>query len=176
MYNEQTLQAFREVMEVWANALNEYSMDALTLKPDAESWSMGQLYNHLFRGTLDFHLKELRQAASTNQNRRKFKSVKGFMVFHVIKGFPDIRIKVPPSERYTPRQPRQKEELLTDITRLREEIEDVPGILNNGQKGKTAHPAFSYLNAREWFRLIPMHFRHHLAQKERLDAFLREKR
>jgi hypothetical protein len=37
---------------------------------------------------------------------------------------------------------------------------------------KTAHPAFGFLNAREWFHLIEMHFRHHLRQKKRLDRFL----
>jgi len=39
-------------------------------------------------------------------------------------------------------------------------------------ESKTPHPAFGYLNAREWYQIIPMHFHHHLRQKSRLDKFL----
>jgi hypothetical protein len=41
-----------------------------------------------------------------------------------------------------------------------------------GKTGKTAHPAFGFLDAFEWFQLIEIHFRHHLRLKNRLDKFL----
>lgn len=33
---------------------------------------------------------------------------------------------------------------------------------------KMVHPGFGALNANEWFVLVEMHYRHHLAQLERL--------
>jgi hypothetical protein len=39
-------------------------------------------------------------------------------------------------------------------------------------QGKAMHPGLHYLSAREWLQFSEMHFRHHLRQKERLDAFL----
>jgi hypothetical protein len=39
--------------------------------------------------------------------------------------------------------------------------------------GKSRHPGLGYFNAGEWLRFIEMHMRHHLRQKERIDAFLK---
>ena len=43
---------------------------------------------------------------------------------------------------------------------------------NSNPKIKVEHPGFSYLNAKEWYQLIEMHFRHHQRQKKELDQFL----
>ena len=52
---------------------------------------------------------------------------------------------------------------------MRETEQKLSGASENS---KTAHPGFGFLNTREWFHLIEMHFRHHLRQKKRLDRFL----
>ena len=56
--------------------------------------------------------------------------------------------------------------------KLKQEMKNTFENLKKDRKGKTAHPGFSYLNASEWYRLIPMHFKHHLRQKENIDTFL----
>ncbi|MBT2770920.1 hypothetical protein J7J47_01565 [Halomonas sp. ISL-60] len=38
---------------------------------------------------------------------------------------------------------------------------------------KVLHPGFGALNAKEWFLLIEMHYRHHLSQLERLKQNLK---
>jgi hypothetical protein len=37
---------------------------------------------------------------------------------------------------------------------------------------KVKHGGFGWLNAKEWYNLVGMHFRHHLRQKEELESYL----
>ncbi|MNG40670.1 hypothetical protein D3C84_1293620 [compost metagenome] len=39
-------------------------------------------------------------------------------------------------------------------------------------KGKVQHGGFGWLNAREWYGLVDMHFLHHLRQKNELEQSL----
>ncbi|MDQ0430163.1 MULTISPECIES: hypothetical protein [Caryophanaceae] len=39
---------------------------------------------------------------------------------------------------------------------------------------KVEHGGFGWLNAKEWHKLVDMHFRHHLRQKEELESYLKE--
>ena len=49
------------------------------------------------------------------------------------------------------------------VEELKEELE------GHAQSGKFEHQIFGYLDAMEWYQNIPMHWRHHLRQKERVD-------
>ncbi|MNP71238.1 hypothetical protein D3C76_1675960 [compost metagenome] len=40
------------------------------------------------------------------------------------------------------------------------------------EQKKLDHPGFGALNAKEWFLLVEMHFRHHLLQMDRLKCEL----
>ncbi|MCY0870562.1 MAG: DinB family protein, partial [Firmicutes bacterium] len=87
--------------------------------------------------------------------------------------FPPIQIKVPPSPQYTPMQPESKEEIRAGmqevIVRMRSiapALDDIPA------ENTVEHPRFGYLNAKEWFQLTEMHYRHHRHQLNRLKEFL----
>ena len=133
---------------------------------------MGQLYNHLIQGTLNYHLPQIEQCINSDTNKSKSKNFKGFLAYRILKGFPPIKIKVPDSDAYTPKQPKSKDEIIKGLETLKRKMEQTLKNLEKNQKGKTPHPGFAYLNASEWFRLIPMHFKHHLRQKERIDNYL----
>ena len=152
--------------------MEKYNISQLTQKENPESWSMGQLYKHLIDGTLNYHLQQINQCINSLENKSKKKNFKGFMAYNILNGFPPIKIKVSASETYTPKQPKDKQELVDGVHQLKQEMKNTYENLKNDKKGKTAHPGFSYLNASEWYRLIPMHFKHHLRQKERMDNFL----
>lgn len=38
---------------------------------------------------------------------------------------------------------------------------------------KERHDGFGWLNAREWFEMVGMHYRHHLRQKAELEQMLK---
>ncbi|WP_442951633.1 hypothetical protein [Paenibacillus sp. GYB003] len=87
--------------------------------------------------------------------------------------FPPVRLHVPPSDAYTPRQPESKERLAEGLREVVLRMRQVEPVLDEIPPSNTvSHPRFGGLNAKEWFLLVGMHYRHHLLQKERLDAFL----
>ncbi len=164
---------FEKTAGVWLASLNQYSEEQFIKKPDANSWSIGQVYNHLVAGTRLYQLQQIAQCLKGKQTERNAdKRLPGKLTFF-LGSFPPIRIKVPPSETYTPKQPVNIEAMKTGLEKLikimQKTEQKLSGVSDNS---KTAHPAFGFLNAREWFHVIEMHFRHHLRQKKRLDRFL----
>ena len=172
MKNKKTYNDFLQILSVWENELDKYNLEQLLQKENNEIWSLGQLYNHLIEGTLNYHIPQIKECVSSGKNTSKKKNFKGFMVFNLLHAFPPIKIKVPPSDFYTPKQPKDVQSLKKGFDNLKQEMKTVLELLKNDKKGKTAHPGFSYLNAQEWFQLIPMHFKHHIKQKKYLDLLL----
>lgn len=87
--------------------------------------------------------------------------------------FPPVAIRVPPSPQYTPQQPASKDEIVRGLRRVTARMRELePALASIPAERTRLHPALGALNAVEWFQLIEMHYRHHLLQKERLDAFL----
>jgi hypothetical protein len=87
-----------------------------------------------------------------------------------------MHVKVPPSETYTPKQPLNIEVIETSLKKLIKMMQETEQEIRSASEiSKTAHPVFGFLNAREWFQLIEMHFRHHLRQKRHLDRFLTQR-
>jgi hypothetical protein len=143
------------------------------------------MYMHLIRSA---QLMQLRNAAlclepGSPEVSRAGKTKPGEDLFKT-GSFPPDRIQVPPSPQYTPPQPDSKEQLadgLRDTVRRMVEIEPMiasafdPVTEARSESGKeivrntVLHPRLGGLNALEWFRLIEMHYRHHLLQKRRLD-------
>ena len=170
---QKTLTRFESVANEWLLSLDSYSEEQFTKKPDADSWSIGQVYHHLIAGTNRFHLQHIASCLDgKGKNIRGGKKFPGKFVF-LIGSFPDAKIKVPPSDAYTPKQPAGIADMRFALTQLIETMRETAGKIGSASKSiKLEHPAFGYLNASEWFSMIEMHFRHHLRQKARLDKFL----
>jgi len=164
---------FEKTAKIWLSAIDHYSEEQFIKKRDADTWSVGQIYNHLVNGTLSYTLQQVEQCLDGSKTERNgSKTLPGKLTF-MLQSFPPIRIKVPPSEIYTPKQPENIEVMSTGLEKLIVKMRETEKKLSGaGETRKTAHPAFGFLNAREWFQLIEMHFRHHLRQKKRLDNFL----
>ena len=167
------LSQFEKTAGVWLASLSQYSEEQFAKKPNADSWSIGQVYNHLVVSARLYHLQQIAQCIKgkhTELNvRKKFPGKLTFFLGSI----PPMRIKVPPSETYTPKQPPNIETMKTSLEKLIKIMRETEQKLSGASEiPKTAHPAFGFLNAREWFHMIEMHFRHHLRQKIRLDRFL----
>lgn len=174
MKNTKALKKFEQTLAFWNNELKKYDLNTLLKKPNSESWSMGQVYVHLIHSTLNFHLKQVNMCLENEEHSEKKKNFKGFMTYSILGSIPPIKVKVPPSEFYTPKQPESIEQILTGLSKVKVEMELTLPKLENKKQGKTIHPGFSYLSGDEWYRLIELHFRHHLRQKARIDQFLNE--
>lgn len=173
MAPKEVLENFERTAQIWIGALGSYTIAQFTRKPDEESWSIGQVYTHLLNQANYFQLGMLEQCVvGEMEPTGEEMEERGKMIFSM-GSFPPIQIKVPPSSAYTPPQPVSIEEVRASLSNLiiRMRI-TAPLIRQADPKRKARHPAFGMMNAEEWFTLIEMHFRHHLRQKERLDAWL----
>jgi hypothetical protein len=160
---------FEKVHQLWQQALAAYTEQDLLKKETMESWTLGQVYLHLIHSTLDFHLKQIQTCLTNATNKKNKKNFKGFLAYNLLNGFPPIKIKVPPSDFYTPKQPDNKEAIQDGLLKVKKEMATILVNFSNDHSGKTVHPGFAYLNAKEWYQLVEMHWRHHLRQKAAID-------
>lgn len=167
--NERNFIAFEEVQKVWSEALKMYSEAEITKKGTDDHWSIGQIYLHLINSSVQFHGKQIELCVTTKKESDKKKNFKGFMVYTILGKFPPVKIKVPSSSDYTPPTPVSKKEVELGLEEVLNKMKVWRDLLNDDLGGKTPHPGFGYLNAQEWFRLIPMHWQHHLRQKADRD-------
>jgi hypothetical protein len=166
---------YLKIAALWESELEKYSDEQFAMKPSAESWSIGQVYEHLVMGALNYHIKQIEQCLINDENQREKKTFLGKLIF-LLHAFPPVRIKVPPSPTYTPKQPENKERIKAGLRLLKKKLQDLSGEMEHAvHSGKTKHRALGYLDAKEWYRLIVMHFRHHMRQKKRIDLFLKGK-
>ncbi|TMV50992.1 DinB family protein [Paenibacillus mesophilus] len=175
MDTKQTLERFEEIVSLYRQQLDRYEMDQLTRTPEVGEWSLGQVYVHLIQTTMRMQLRQIeacRENGGPASGTVGEKTEPGKAVFD-LGAFPPIRIRVAASDAYTPRQPESKEQLvdgLNEVVRRMREVE--PSLEGIPAENTAPHPRLGKLNAKEWFALAEMHFRHHLRQKERLDALL----
>jgi DinB superfamily len=164
---------WHKVAEKWMNSLDSYSEEQLYKKPSELEWSIGQVYVHLLKSSQFFHLAQVKKCLESDENSKESKKMPGKISFF-LGSFPPIKIKVPPSPQYTPSQPTSRQELKDLYISLKKDMDEMAKAVNSTNKsGKTEHPAFGFCNAKEWYQMVEMHFRHHLRQKERIDQFLK---
>lgn len=166
-----TANVFHDTIEFWIQELDHYEYSQLCTKPSPTAWSLGQVAMHLIENT-QYFFDEIKICINTNDNFDKHASAAATIMFSN-NDFPDERIEGPPSNQNTP-QPESKEQLLRDLTDLKNEIRHMETLISTSHfKGKTKHPGLHYFSASEWFQFAEMHFRHHLRQKKRIEDFLK---
>jgi hypothetical protein len=155
----------------WIQALQQYSFVQLCAVPEKDSWSAGQLFNHLINDTR-FYLQQARLAVSSDDNSNETAAAFAQTLFSN-NAFPNQVIAGNPLNAFIP-QPATKQQLTDDMNELKKEIIKLEQIIIKGShKGKSRHPGLGYFSAVEWLQFADIHFRHHLRQKEKIDAFLK---
>ncbi|MBN8706634.1 MAG: DinB family protein [Bacteroidetes bacterium] len=159
----------------WKDALPGYSDEEFARQPEPGKWSVGQLYAHLTLGTENFHINHIQRCLNGIKAEKGGEKTFPGKISFFFGGFPPKRISVPPSDTYTPKQP-DKAQMFAALDRLSASMEKLAEIvIHSDETIKTQHPALGYLNAKEWYLLIVMHFAHHEAQRKRLNKFLGKK-
>ncbi|ASZ11248.1 DinB family protein [Chitinophaga pendula] len=158
---------FNETIDQWAIALNDYTLEMLLQKPKIGSWSLGQVYVHITDDTKYF-VERMKSALSgdVHSDKQMHEDAKGLFERN---GFPDTMIEGPATDDSV-RQPANKEELLTSLLFIKDEVNNLSMAFNrSGSKGKAEHPGLHYFTAVEWLQFAEMHMRHHFRQKKRID-------
>ncbi|KEQ24807.1 DinB family protein [Paenibacillus tyrfis] len=175
MNTTEILRSFEEITEHYIQELEGFSMEQLKQQPGENEWSLGQMYRHLIGAALYLQLANAERCLAPDGNDAVSAGEKtevGAAIFEQ-GSLPPVRIQVPPSPQYTPQQPESKEQLVEGLKSVVRRMYEIAPKLENAPLHHTvAHPRFGGLTAEEWFKLVEMHYRHHLMQKDRLKQAL----
>lgn len=175
MKTAETLKRIEELTHQYLEELHPLSIEQLKLQSNENEWSLGQLYLHLIKTAIYMQIGNIDKCRSQNADEIDTvgeKTEAGAAIF-ALGGFPPERIRVPASPQYTPEQPDSKQQIIDGMHTVLQKMKEIEPMLEDISPRCTAlHPRLGALNAKEWFSLIEMHYRHHLLQLERLKAFI----
>ncbi|MBS1911994.1 MAG: DinB family protein [Bacteroidetes bacterium] len=173
MTPDMVLANFEATVQPWIESLPNYTSQQFASTPEENAWSIGQVYEHLVSGTRNFHLRMVEACLNGQGERTEEPANENGQRALAANSFPPVRIAVPPSPQYTPVQPAGPEDVAARLGSLVVDLRTYPERVAGADPNmKMQHPGLGKLNAQEWYQLIEMHFRHHLAQKGRLDEWL----
>jgi hypothetical protein len=161
-------------VEEWQNEIDRYSMEQLLKKPSEDSWSIGQVYIHLWMSAKGFFFKNIQRIAD-NDSKVKLhgkKNLLGYLVF-AFGAMPAVRVKMPDSVAVQPHLPESLAQLHKRMNEVKQLIKENSARLSSLNPHATVkHPFLGYLNAKEWLILCSLHFHHHKKQKRRIKKQL----
>ncbi|WP_099364191.1 DinB family protein [Fredinandcohnia onubensis] len=157
-----------KLIETFKSDLQNYSLEQLRYISATGVWSIGQMYDHVILVAIEY-LDNVEVCAKSKEEQKLGKTDFGEEVYK-IGGFPPIKIKLPDELNTPPSNSDSKEDLMSRLDQVMQRLrqwESRVDAINPNYKVK--HEGFGWLNAREWFELVGMHFRHHLRQKCELE-------
>ncbi|MFE8696081.1 DinB family protein [Cytobacillus sp. FJAT-53684] len=161
-----------ELIETYKIELLKYSLEQLRFITADGVWSIGQMYDHVILVAMEY-LDNVEACAALKEEQKLGKTESGEH-FYKIGGFPPIKIKLPDELNTPPSNSDNIEELSGRLDQVKQRLrqwESRVDAINPNYKVK--HGGLGWLNAREWFDLVDMHFRHHLRQKSELEHKIR---
>ncbi|MFS0861097.1 DinB family protein [Fredinandcohnia sp. 179-A 10B2 NHS] len=148
--------------------LQDYSLGQLRYISEEGVWSIGQMYDHLILVAHEY-LDNLEICATSSEEQPLGKTQFGEELFRN-GGFPPIKIKLPDELNTAPNNSDSKEELINRMNQLIQRMSQWESKVDNtNPSNKVEHGGFGWLNAKEWYDLVGMHFCHHLRQKVELE-------
>jgi hypothetical protein len=159
------------VIELYRNALEDYTFEQLRYKFSADVWSIGQMYDHVIEVALEY-ISYIEACAEGTGHQQEGKTEAGEESFRT--GiFSLVKIKLPDVPELTPRQPESKEVLYAGLDLVTEKLMEWRDKIDVIESNcKVRHGRNGWLNAREWYEMVYMYSRHHLRQKAELDQKL----
>lgn len=168
------MEDLNKTLDFWIGELDQYDFETLCVKPSENSWSLGQVYMHLIENGR-FYIEEISQCLAGNQYVDNEPSDIAKQMF-TKNELPDEMIEGPEENKQTP-QPPDKQYLEESMLGFKREINALAErVSTTAFAGKTKHPGLLYFGAKDWLQFADMHFRHHMRQKKRIDAYLRSRK
>lgn len=167
------IEKFNDTIDGWIAALQHYKFDELLVKPDAASWSVGQVFMHLIEETT-YYIEQIAFCLNKGEYASEKMSENAETMF-LNNEFPDKKIKADPFISDSVQQPDSKQQLQEKMLEIKQEMGLMwERLISTDCIGKAKHPGLGYFSGTEWVQYADMHLRHHLRQKERIDHFLQK--
>lgn len=165
----ESLEQLEAIVQAYKVALQACTLEQLQQKPSAEQWSLGQLYVHLNQTALNIYFGAVRKCFTDPDGNGVEKTEVSREIFE-LGGFPPVKIKVPDSPAYTPKNPESKQMILDGLQMVLEQARELATkLVEGGVSGRVLHRRLGAMDAAEWFQLAEMHYRHHWMQKTELE-------
>lgn len=165
--------AIELALDTYRHLLDIIPDDLFDVTPPNGGWSYTEVYSHIMQATLGSTIAAERCTQSNCKPTTKGANWLGKAVlFFGI--FPPVSIKEPKviSEKMKAVKI-TKEEARNLIIKCRKRIDTIASLMQNPENnGRVAHPRLGMLNAKQWFKFIGIHLRHHLKQLKRIDKML----
>lgn len=162
------------LIETYRSDLQHYSLEQLRHIPSEGVWSISQMYDHVILVAHEY-LDNMEACAALKEEQSIGKTDFGNRLF-AIGGFPPVKIRLPDELNAPPNNSDSIEQLMSRLDEVKKRMGKWKTEVNHVNPNyKVQHGGFGWLNAREWYDLVGMHFRHHLRQKEELVEKLRLK-
>jgi hypothetical protein len=157
------------------NALAEYRRridqipdNQFNATPPGGGWSYAEVYSHILQANLGSFTAIEKCTNGTAKIDNKGLNWLARLIF-LTGRFPPFKIKAPKQiESMVANIGKEEARNLLIKTKTRME-QLLPAINKSSTFSKIKHPRLGLLNAKQWFRFIGVHTRHHLKQLERID-------
>ena len=174
--NIRVLNKFNRRAEEWLSDLQALSEEEMSRRPATDSWSMGELYDHIMKVARTYQIPNFKISLTNESVQRKRKNKIGFAIFNLgIRKQVKIRMEdfpAPLVQDFTPAQ-QSKEALLSDFKDFIEEVNVLHSELPADPKtSRHYHPMFGDIHTGEWFSLIEIHMAHHEVQRRRIRKMI----
>lgn len=156
----------------YAALLSQIPANDFQINPASGGWCYAEVYSHIFTSNLVslMALENCINGTAVENTKRTHPAV--WLILFLGK-FPPGKIKAP--ERIAAMvqkiNPAEAEKLISQFNAKLKELTPLVATASLTQKAK--HPRLGLLNARQWFRFIEIHTRHHEKQLTRIQAALK---
>jgi len=168
----ETRKKIESVLDIYRSRLDTIPDDLFTETPPGGGWSYAEVYSHILQADLGAMIA-LEKCVKNGRPTSAGRNMLGLLVF-LFGSLPPWKTKVPEKlEARIPAGKISKEEARNMLIKCRQRINELtPLIRDSSEYCRVKHGSLGMLNARQWFKFILMHSRHHLKQLDRVEKKL----
>ena len=159
-----------EVLDIYRKRLDTIPDDLFAETPPDGGWSYAEVYSHIISADISSSIAVEKCTLSSCVPTSKGRSLVGLFVLS-FGSLPPVKVKVPQEvSAITPAKKITKEEAKNLLIKCRKRIETVAPLIHDSSTNcRIKHPRLGMLNARQWFKFILIHTKHHLKQLDRIE-------
>lgn len=167
MKTNDILAAINQTLDEYRERLDAIPDELFAETPPDGGWSYAEVYSHILQADLGSSIAMERCINGTVEPTKKGLNWLG-RLFFIFNRFPPVKSPAPAGAPAVKKI--DKEEARNLIMKCRKRIDNVTAKLTGfSTHNRVKHPRLGMLNARQWYKFILIHTRHHLKQLDRID-------
>lgn len=161
------------ILDKYRSRIDSIPDELFDVTPPNGGWSYAEVYSHIMQASLASGIAIDRCTSGTAKPVTGGINFLGRMIL-LTGSFPPVTIKVPTSvaSKILPVKI-SKEEARNLIIKCRKRMDDIAEVLKDASaQRRSKHPRMGMLNAKQWYKFIRIHLKHHIKQLDRITKAL----